>query len=66
MKTAYLLYRKHGDFDAYPFAIDFDLDYVNQMIQFKGVGYVELPLEEVYHLYDNKIDVLKYMKENSK
>ncbi len=65
MKTAYLLFRKYEEYEAYPFAIDFDLDYVNQMARFKGVGYVELPLEEVYYLYDNKLDVIKYMKEKS-
>jgi hypothetical protein len=62
MRTAYLLYRKTHEIDAYPFAIDFDLDYVNEMARFKGVNYVELPLEEVYYLYDNKLDVLQYMK----
>lgn len=62
MKTSYLLYRKTRDFASYPFAIDHNLDYVNKMSQCDGVGYVELPYEEACHVYDNKLEVLHYVK----
>lgn len=62
MKTAYLLYRKTRDANARPFAIDYDVDYVVKMSEFEGVDYIELPLEIANYLYDNKIDVLDYMK----
>lgn len=64
MKTAYLLYRKTRDYDAYPFAIDHDINLVLKMTQIEGIDYIELPYEKACHVYDNKIDVLEYMKGN--
>ena len=62
MKTVYVLYRKTRDYVAYPFAIDHNLQYVTEMAKMKGVGYIELPYEEACHVYDNKLEVLEYVK----
>ena len=64
MKTAFVLYRKIREFASYPFAIDFDIEYVEKMSQCDGVNYVELPYETACHIYDNKLEVLQYVKEN--
>lgn len=66
MKTVFLIYRKIRYFDAYPIAIDHDESHALAMSQFDGVGYVELPYNDAKYVYDNKLDVLNYMKENSK
>ena len=63
MKTVYVLYRKTRDYVAYPFAIDGNLKYVSEMAKMEGVGYTDLPYEEACHVYDNKLDVLEYLKE---
>ena len=63
MKTVYVLYRKTRDYVAYPFAIDGNLKYVSKMAKMEGVGYTELPYEEACKVYDQKLDVLEYLKE---
>lgn len=63
MKTVYLLYRKTNNYNAYPFAIDHSLGHATEMSKLDGVGYVELPYEEACRVYDNKLEVLEYLKE---
>jgi hypothetical protein len=63
MKTVYLLYRKTREFASYPFAIDHDVNYVNKMSRCcDDVGYVELPYKEACYVYDNKLEVLEYVR----
>jgi pantothenate synthetase len=65
METAFILYRVTEDYDAYPFALEHDIQHVNMMARFKQVRYVELPYAEAVKVYNEKLEVLQYVKERA-